>query len=839
MKKIILLYFLAFCSVVSASTYYVAPGGKDSNPGTFSQPWKTWGKAFNSTSVNAGDTVYFRGGVYMKDLAEGDDCWYYPCRSNGGNGYGITRDGTIGDTLCYFAYPGEVPILDCYNVEPTFWLHYGIRAVDVKYVKFKGLSVRNVRQINSSMMCWGVSIGGNNLIIENCTFYNMHGEGLIIVSEAGTYTYIINCDAYNCCDSLTTELPGNDGTGFTCHSPGNVYFRYCRAWLCGDQGFTTGILFPASSTQYIEYDGCWSFRNGLIEGVGNGYKMGWIEYTNGSLKRIYKNCIAAYNRSSGFKTNDYYPNFAINVHAYNNTSYHNGYYPGYIDTDGPGAAGFALNNSHDADENELKRVLLNNIAYDDQAGSTFLGENSIYTHENNSWDTPPNVTITDADFISVDSTGLSGPRQADGSLPDLNFLKLSPTSHLIDAGTTSTGLPYNGKAPDLGAYEYDPQPGSNKYPSIVISSPSVGSTFTAPATITIIANATDADGSIINVQFFNGAVKLGEKTLSPWSFTWNNVPEGTYSLTAVATDNSDAKTTSLAASITVNNPTPVPNQPLVITIINPVTGSTFSAPATITITASISDPENKVSKVEFFNGTTYLGEKTSAPWSIEWNSVPFGTYSLTAVATDNLNTKTTSSSVAITVNNLPPVINQPPIVSIVTPAKGQKYYKYAEIVIDAVASDPDGKISKVEFYNGINKLSEINTAPYSYTWKYVDEGTYSITAMATDNLNAIITSSPVWVEVEAGSFYEVNSEIFNLYPNPNDGRFSIVITEPLEDANRKITIITLNGKSIYNEPLLEGEITKQFDLSYIKPGTYTLIILSSIGIIATKQFIKN
>jgi hypothetical protein len=68
----------------------------------------------------------------------------------------------------------------------------------------------------------------------------------------------------------------------------------------------------------------------------------------------------------------------------------------------------------------------------------------------NSWNAP--FQATEADFLSVDTTGLRGPRKPDGSLPDLPFLHLVQGSDLIDAGT-DVGLPFNGPAPDLGAFE--------------------------------------------------------------------------------------------------------------------------------------------------------------------------------------------------------------------------------------------------------------------------------------------------------------------------------------------------------------------------------------------------
>jgi len=120
----------------------------------------------------------------------------------------------------------------------------------------------------------------------------------------------------------------------------------------------------------------------------------------------------------------------------------------------------------------------------------------------------------------------------------------------------------------------------------------------------------------------------------------------------------------------------------------------------------------------------------------------------------------------------------------------------------------------------------------------VAAGTYLITAVATDNLNATTTSSHIDVEVEARTIYDVNSEIFNLYPNPNDGHFSINLTEPLQNENSEIVITTFDGQLIYREPLLQEEITKEFDLSYFKSGIY-IFILAGNEIIVTKKFIKE
>ncbi len=98
---------------------------------------------------------------------------------------------------------------------------------------------------------------------------------------------------------------------------------------------------------------------------------------------------------------------------------------------------------------------------------------------------------------------------------------------------------------------FGPGGGGAAPPSVALTSPASGATFTAPASITINATASDADGTVTRVEFFQGATRLGEDTSSPYSFTWSGVAAGNYSLMARATDNSGATATSGAVNITV------------------------------------------------------------------------------------------------------------------------------------------------------------------------------------------------------------------------------------------------------------------------------------------------
>jgi hypothetical protein len=322
-------------------------------------------------------------------------------------------------------------------------------------------------------------------------------------------------------------------------------------------------------------------------------------------------------------------------------------------------------------------------------------------------------------YLSVDGTGALDP--ATTGYSDYASLGMFTISGTIPVSTT------------------------NQVPAVSITSPANGSLFNAPATINIIASATDNDGTISKVEFYNGSTKIGEDLTAPYTFSWTNVAAGNYSLTARATDNAAATTTSAAVSIQV---VPANNAP-VVSITSPVTGASYNAPATINITANASDNDGTISKVEFYNGTTLLGTAMVAPYSFSWTNVPAGNYSITAIATDNSGNRATSAAVTVQVLGQ----NVAPIVNITSPVNGASFNAPATINITANASDSDGTISKVEFYNGATKIGEDLSAPYTLSWSNVTAGNYTLTAKAFDNGGLSATSSSINVSVQAVLVY--------------------------------------------------------------------------------------
>lgn len=99
----------------------------------------------------------------------------------------------------------------------------------------------------------------------------------------------------------------------------------------------------------------------------------------------------------------------------------------------------------------------------------------------------------------------------------------------------------------------------NPLPDVEITSPGDGATFTAPASITIEAAATDVNGSISQVSFLADSQPLGVVTQPPWIWTWTSPPLGVHVLEAVAEDDEGATASSAPVAILVAPPgAPVP-----------------------------------------------------------------------------------------------------------------------------------------------------------------------------------------------------------------------------------------------------------------------------------------
>jgi hypothetical protein len=113
---------------------------------------------------------------------------------------------------------------------------------------------------------------------------------------------------------------------------------------------------------------------------------------------------------------------------------------------------------------------------------------------------------------------------------------------------------------------------TNALPTVTITNPTNSAAYTAPASIPITAEASDSDGTVSFVEFFQNNIRLGAATNSPYNFNWTNVGAGNYTLTAKATDNLGGTFSSGPVNLTVTNSTPTP-----VNLLSPLaSGNQFS-----------------------------------------------------------------------------------------------------------------------------------------------------------------------------------------------------------------------------------------------------------------------
>jgi uncharacterized delta-60 repeat protein len=373
---------------------------------------------------------------------------------------------------------------------------------------------------------------------------------------------------------------------------------------------------------------------------------------------------------------------------------------------------------------------------------------------------------------------------------------------------------------------------ANKAPTVSITSPANNTVYAAPATITINAAASDSDGTIYSVKFYNGSTYLKTDFTSPYSYTLSNLPAGTYSITAKATDNAGAETISAPVKVKVNKAP-------VVSITSPTNNATFTAPATITVNASASDADGSIYSVKFYNGTTYIKTDFTSPYTYTFSNLPAGNYTFTVKATDNIGAQTISAAVTVSVK----APNKAPTVSITSPADNANYLAPANITVNALAADADGSIYSVKFYNGSTYLKTVFASPYTYTLSNLPAGTYTLTTKATDNLGAQTISAPVRVTVSNASakpfFVDSKTSLsdMRLYPNPTTNMVNVYTTGLAHDKQATISVISLSGIVMKTMQTNSSAKTVQLDVSSLAKGVYTIKMISGDKVMY-KQFVK-
>ncbi|MBK7998771.1 MAG: metallophosphoesterase, partial [Verrucomicrobia bacterium] len=263
----------------------------------------------------------------------------------------------------------------------------------------------------------------------------------------------------------------------------------------------------------------------------------------------------------------------------------------------------------------------------------------------------------------------------------------------------------------------------NLSPVVDVTTPTNGAYFLAPSQIALAATASDGDGSVAKVEFFANGVKIGEDTEAPYEAIWNNPPVAAHQITAVATDDQGATTTSAEIAVVVYDAAGTP----VAKVTAPLDGHIVEGPTNMVVTAT-ANAVNGVANVEFFNNGVLFASDNTAPYSAIWPA-PFGTNTLTAVSIDTGGVRGTSPAITVAVT-IPPtnviaptVFRQTPLASAsVTNTLTSINVLFSERVLNVDASDL--------LINGVpatNMTSNGSLTNYTFTFPQPAYGTVNIT----------------------------------------------------------------------------------------------------------------
>nr|WP_294915474.1 hypothetical protein [uncultured Neokomagataea sp.] len=417
---------------VGAHDWFVAPEGSDQAAGTITSPFATLMKAQDKAS--SGDIVYMRGGIYHLGLAD---------ISTVDETYAVVND-LKKDHISYVAYGAEVPIFDFSAVRPvekrvTAFL---IRCDGCVFRGFQAVHVQiTIAHRHTQSEVFRVQ-GGSGNVFDRLSLHDGMGIGWYLVS--GSNNLVRNVDAYN--NSGLDEGSNGNIDGFGAHprsylDQGNI-IEGSRAWFNTDDGFD---LINAHAPVTIRR--CWSFYNGYDAhftplGDGNGFKAGGYGANGGLYPHPVPRHVVMFSVAVGNRVNGFYANHHVGGQIWlNNTA---------IGNRGANFNMLSVLADNRTNVPGYGHIMKNNLGYGGRVEVSSLGSDEENDVSFNYFTLP--ITIDRDDFISLDPSELTAPRQTNGELPDIRFAHLTRGSAAVDAGR-DVGEPFRGKAPDLGAFE--------------------------------------------------------------------------------------------------------------------------------------------------------------------------------------------------------------------------------------------------------------------------------------------------------------------------------------------------------------------------------------------------
>jgi hypothetical protein len=238
----------------------------------------------------------------------------------------------------------------------------------------------------------------------------------------------------------------------------------------------------------------------------------------------------------------------------------------------------------------------------------------------------------------------------------------------------------------------------------------------------------------------------------------------------------------------------------------------MNAPGSMMLAASALDTLGNVSQVQFFSGATSLGTVSQAPYTLNWNNIPVGNYSITAKAMDSGGATGASAPINLTVLG--------PTISLTRPTASQTWNAPAYITLTATASSTAGAITQVQFFNGSTLLGTAMQSPYTVNWSNVEAGSYTITAVATDSTGTVGSTNQVNITVNPAI------ELSVILTSPTSGATLTAPATLTLNAMPNVGNATISQVAFYSGPTLLGTATQapySITVANAQAGNYVLV----------------
>lgn len=686
LTRFCVLWMLLACLSAGASDLYVAPDGTSSGPGTVAQPYdlKT---ALSGSVGQAGDTFWLRGGTYSLGHVD--------TQIHGATGKPITfrqmpgEKARVDGSFTVWNSIGHVIFRDfeLFNSDPkrvSSQLAMGFSPTDIEIIAgiqsySPNFSFINLVIHDHTRHGIYVSQQSNGNLIYGCLIYNngwrspdnAEGHSLYIQGSSGMREISDNL-LFNSAGAgmHVYENGGQPLVGVT--MDGNVAFnagtlqnvRSYRDWIIGVDSpsrYAEQIVFKnnmgyrrlgsaASSQVEMGREGV----NGTLTMTGNYMPLGLL-MNNWSTATVAENTFAP--RNSDYAV-DLQQGSTVLSAMWDNSIYSS-----------PTTGKDFRHNSTACTFSEWKSLTGYDSSSADIAGS--LTGSRVFVRPNLYETGRANIIVynwSDLSTLPVDVSWVLPVGTAYEVRNAQDFFAAPVLSGTFDGQPLP--LPMTGLtvAAPLGGMLTPPPTGPtfNVFVLLPLSSP----TNTAP-TITGIANmATTPNTATASIPFTVSDAETEASSLTVLGSSSNpalipdgNIVLGGSSSNRTVTVTPAANQTGMATiTLTVSDGPLRRSTSFVVTVIPPPTialippanGASCLAPATINLTASVESHGHSITKVQFYSGTTLLGETTAPSHSFIWSNVSAGSYGLSARAVYNAGSTVTSAPVNMTVTSTLP-----------------------------------------------------------------------------------------------------------------------------------------------------------------------------------------